>query len=112
MNIVRTTDRTEHNHSRTFQLEGMDPQAVDTGSSHKGKKYIPREVWAKWEHGQPIKAIVVRGSVLKMDGTVGMQEVRLEYRTPASTPTAYYRQAPEWVLALFDDAPHTKPENV
>ena len=111
MKITRTTDRTEHNHSRTFDLEDMEPQVVDSGSSHKGKKYIPRQVWAKWEHGKPIREIRVTGPVLKMDGTEGMQQVRLEYLTPANPSKYSYRsQAPEWLLALFDDAPHQRPE--
>ena len=108
-----THDGTEETHFyvRRIDIEGATPLEV-TGYGHRGKQWVPDHLTARWNHGEPITRINARGHVLKKDGTPGIARTSQGYATPASKgwDTPHYINAPEWLLALFGDSPHTTPE--
>jgi hypothetical protein len=109
MEVVEVRDQEVHNHSRYVYV--ADAPVLDThGFSHKEKQFRPNHFAARWDHGQPIKTIRVSGWLLKKDGTEGRVKVSLEFATPygLATNSASWRiLAPDWMLELFADAPHT-----
>jgi hypothetical protein len=111
MNVVDSTIEETHYYRRGIELEGAEPQDV-RGYTHQGKKFLPDYAYARWEHGEPVKRISLRGHVLKKDGTPGKDRTDVSYETPASKLCGVggYPSAPQWLLELFADSPHTAKE--
>lgn len=111
MNITKDTFREVHTHTRGIHFEGREPELV-TGYSFRGKQWIPEYAEASWKHGDAIKTITMWGQVLKKDGTPGANKVEATYATPAHNgwDSRWNTNAPEWLLELFADSPHTTLE--
>jgi len=103
---------TVHYHQRTIAFENVAPILLERRYSHGGKEFLPDRAFAKWQHGKPIAQINVSGYVLKKDRSTGQQRASLDYLTPANRlyEKYDYPSAPEWLLELFADSPHTAPE--
>ena len=101
-----------HNYARHIDIEGVAPILLERRYSHGGKEFLPDCATAKWSHGEPIRRITLSGYVLKKDRTTGQQRTEMNYDTPASPSwgKSYGDNAPQWLLDLFADSPHTTPE--
>jgi hypothetical protein len=114
MSLQVTEDElcTVHYHTRTIDFGNAAPILLDRRYSHGGKEFLPDRAFAKWTHGGAIDQIKVSGYVLKKDRTTGQQRATLDYITPAhhAWGTRFATPAPDWLLELFADSPHTTPE--
>lgn len=113
---MRVTDNVlieTHMHSRTINFEGAQAEPFEPylGYRGKGKQWVPNRAFAKWVHGRPIQRITVSGYLVKQDGTPGKNRGDTSYDTPASNAwsTRWGTNAPQWLLDLFADSPHTSP---
>jgi hypothetical protein len=99
-----------HEHRRGIGFEGAEPEPYD-GYTHKGKMWLPDFAFAQWVHGKPIEEISLRGSILKQDGTPSQHRGDITYQTvDYRWFSSRSRLAPQWLLDLFADSPHTSPE--
>lgn len=98
-----------HEHRLGISFEGAAPELYG-GYTHKGKKWLPDFAFAKWQHGQPITEISLRGYILKQDGTPSQNRGDITYLTPGhpNAGKGFRPTAPQWLLDLFADAPYTK----
>lgn len=114
MSVQITDDElyTVHYHTRTIEFEGAAPILLERRYSHGGQTFVPDRAFAKWQHGHPFDQIKVAGFVLKKDGTPSKNRADLSYLTPANRLYQKFDHpsAPEWLLELFADSPHTTPE--
>lgn len=113
MKITKDTTEETRYYRRGIELEEVEPQTVASGFSHishKGKSFLPDYAFARWDHGQPIEKISLRGHVLRKDGTPGRDRVDVDYITPADHLHGKgfgYPEAPNWLLVMFEDSPNT-----
>lgn len=112
MKITKDKPHTTHVHKRTIEFEGAEPILLERRYSHGGKEFLPDGATAQWNHGEPIKRIVLEGGVLNKARTTGKLRTTVNYVTPDSKSwdSAYTINAPQWLLDLFADSSHTTPE--
>ena len=111
MNIIENKLTETHYHQRRIEFDGAEPEAYES-YTHKGKQWVPDTAHARWTHGRPIEQITLHGYILKKDGTPGVNRGEIRYATPDSRgwDSQWDSNAPQWLLELFADSPHTAPE--